>query len=35
MKAGKVVETGDTRRIMEHPQDPYTKELMRTAFGGL
>jgi microcin C transport system ATP-binding protein len=35
MKAGKVVETGDMRRIMEHPQDPYTKELMRTAFGGV
>jgi microcin C transport system ATP-binding protein len=33
MRAGKIVEQGSTLAIMERPQDPYTKELMRTAFG--
>jgi microcin C transport system ATP-binding protein len=33
MRAGKIVEQGPTLAIMEHPQGPYTKELMRTAFG--
>ncbi len=33
MKAGKVVETGSTGEIMENPKDPYTRELLRTAFG--
>ncbi|MDR1468050.1 MAG: dipeptide ABC transporter ATP-binding protein [Spirochaetaceae bacterium] len=35
MQAGKIVEQGRARAIMENPQDPYTKELMRTAFGNL
>ncbi|MDR0638053.1 MAG: dipeptide ABC transporter ATP-binding protein [Spirochaetaceae bacterium] len=35
MQAGKIVEQGRVRDIMENPQNPYTKELMRTAFGEL
>jgi microcin C transport system ATP-binding protein len=34
MKEGKIIESGSTRAVMEHPHDPYTQELMRTAFGG-
>ncbi|MDR1095926.1 MAG: dipeptide ABC transporter ATP-binding protein [Spirochaetaceae bacterium] len=33
MKEGKIIESGSTRAVMEHPRDPYTQELMRTAFG--
>ncbi len=32
MKAGKIVEAGSTAKIMEQPQNPYTEELLRTAF---
>jgi ABC-type dipeptide/oligopeptide/nickel transport system ATPase component len=35
MQAGKIVEQGRVRDIIENPKDPYTKELMRTAFGEL
>ncbi len=33
MKDGKVVESGATTDIMNNPQEEYTRELMRTAFG--
>jgi microcin C transport system ATP-binding protein len=32
MKGGKVVEAGPAGEIMKHPNDPYTQELLRTAF---
>jgi microcin C transport system ATP-binding protein len=32
MKAGKVVEAGPSRRIFADPKDPYTQELLATAF---
>jgi microcin C transport system ATP-binding protein len=32
MKAGKIVEAGPTRRVMENPREPYTRELLRAAF---
>jgi len=32
MKAGKVVESGPAREVFAEPRDPYTKELLRTAF---
>jgi microcin C transport system ATP-binding protein len=35
MKDGKIVESGSTRTVTEHPQDPYTQELMHTAFGSV
>jgi microcin C transport system ATP-binding protein len=35
MKEGRVIESGNIRYVMEHPQASYTQELMRTAFGGL
>jgi microcin C transport system ATP-binding protein len=35
MKEGKIIESGSTRAVMDHPHDPYTQELMHTAFGGL
>jgi peptide/nickel transport system ATP-binding protein len=28
LNEGKVVETGPTKRVLQHPQDPYTKELL-------
>jgi len=28
MNRGKIVEHGPTRDIIDHPQDPYTKELI-------
>ncbi|MCE2927588.1 MAG: dipeptide ABC transporter ATP-binding protein [Rickettsiales bacterium] len=32
MKQGKVVETGDTKQILEHPREDYTKTLIDAAF---
>lgn len=32
MKSGKVVEAGPAGEIMKHPKEPYTQELLRTAF---
>jgi microcin C transport system ATP-binding protein len=32
MKGGKVVEAGPAGEIMAHPKEPYTQELLRTAF---
>jgi microcin C transport system ATP-binding protein len=32
MKNGKIVEAGPAREIFESPKDPYTKELLETAF---
>ncbi len=32
MKDGKIVESGPARDIFSNPQDPYTRELLRTAF---
>jgi microcin C transport system ATP-binding protein len=32
MKEGKIVESGPAREIFSDPQDPYTRELLRTAF---
>ncbi|MDR2485774.1 MAG: dipeptide ABC transporter ATP-binding protein [Treponema sp.] len=32
MKNGKVVEAGPAGEIMKHPKEPYTQELLRTAF---
>ncbi len=34
MKEGRIVEAGPARRIFAAPQDPYTRELMTTAFAG-
>jgi microcin C transport system ATP-binding protein len=34
MQAGKVVEAGPAGNIMAHPKEPYTQELLRTAFAG-
>ena len=31
MNAGKVVEEGPARQILENPQDPYTKTLLGAA----
>jgi peptide/nickel transport system ATP-binding protein len=28
LNEGKVVETGPTKRVLQHPQDPYTKQLL-------
>ena len=33
MKEGKIVESGEARKIFADPQAPYTIELLRTAFG--
>jgi len=33
MRRGRIVESGPAREIFSHPQDPYTKELLATAFG--
>ena len=30
LKNGKVMEYGDTRQVLDDPQDPYTKELMNS-----
>ena len=35
MQHGKVVEGGPAREIFARPRDPYTQELLKTAFGGL
>jgi microcin C transport system ATP-binding protein len=32
MKQGKVVETGDTKQILDHPREDYTKTLIDAAF---
>ena len=32
MKSGKIVEAGPVKEIMTQPQNPYTQELLRTAF---
>ena len=33
MRRGRIVESGPAREIFARPQDPYTKELLATAFG--
>jgi ABC-type dipeptide/oligopeptide/nickel transport system ATPase component len=35
MKSGKVIEAGPTKEIMTNPKDPYTMELLRTAFASM
>ena len=32
MKDGRIVESGEARRIFEAPEHPYTKQLLKTAF---
>jgi microcin C transport system ATP-binding protein len=32
MRRGRIVESGPARRIFSRPQDPYTQELLATAF---
>ncbi|MDR0569213.1 MAG: ABC transporter ATP-binding protein [Spirochaetaceae bacterium] len=34
MRAGKIVESGPAGEIMAHPKEPYTQQLLRTAFAG-
>jgi peptide/nickel transport system ATP-binding protein len=31
MRAGRIVESGDTAALTEHPQDPYTRRLLLAA----
>jgi microcin C transport system ATP-binding protein len=33
MRRGRIVESGPAREIFARPQDPYTRELLATAFG--
>ena len=33
MRLGKIVEAGPAQDIFANPQDPYTRELLATAFG--
>ncbi len=33
MRQGRIVESGPAREIFSNPQDPYTRELLSTAFG--
>jgi len=32
MRDGKIVETGSADAVLNHPKEPYTRELMRAAF---
>jgi microcin C transport system ATP-binding protein len=32
MRQGRIVEAGEAREIFAHPRDPYTRELLATAF---
>ncbi|WP_394701441.1 ATP-binding cassette domain-containing protein [Marispirochaeta aestuarii] len=34
MKAGRIVEEGEARKVFSSPEHPYTQELLRTAFEG-
>jgi microcin C transport system ATP-binding protein len=34
MRNGKVVEAGSAAEILRNPKEDYTRELLRTAFGG-
>jgi microcin C transport system ATP-binding protein len=33
MKQGDVVETGEAQALFDNPSHPYTRELLRAAFG--
>ena len=35
MHQGKIVETGDTERVLDHAEHPYTRRLLAAARGGI